>query len=219
MTVRRYDAVTGTHVHDHVQVLWALHGTLDMEVEGRGMTLAPGGALRLLPGERHDFESPEGCRCLVLDTHDAFWERRPARPRDALAAHHLAVYLAHTLAAPGSSPVLGALLLARDWGLPAAARRPRRHLEWGALSDWVLGNLHRPLTAADLAARALLSESQFRQRCIEELGCAPMQWVRALRLEHARMLRTTLSIAETARRCGYRSPSALQAALKRAEIR
>ena len=42
------------------------------------------------------------------------------------------------------------------------------------------------------------------------------QWLRGLRLAEARHWRSQgLSVAETARRTGYRSPSALTAALRR----
>lgn len=99
----------------------------------------------------------------------------------------------------------------------AQAQRTRRTVDWTALAHSVLANLHRPLIAADLADRAVLSESQFRVRCLEEHGCSPTQWVRGLRLERAQALRAAgVGVAEAARRTGYASPSALTAALRRA---
>ena len=69
---------------------------------------------------------------------------------------------------------------------------------------------------ADLADVACLSASQFAQRCREEQGMSPMHWLRSLRLAPARELRLGgMGVAETARRTGYRSPSALTAALRR----
>lgn len=48
------------------------------------------------------------------------------------------------------------------------------------------------------------------------MGTSAMHWLRGLRLAQARMLRDAgTSVAETARRTGYRSPSALTAALRR----
>ena len=217
LSVREYGAAPGTHVHDHFQVLWALQGSLELEVEGRGFQLEGGAAALLHPGQRHDFESRQGSRCLVLDTRDPLWERRPARPLNAERSHHLAMYLALSLQDGASvSPELGMLLLAQAWGGVQAPRRVRREVDWAVLTQWVLSRLTQPLTAADLADRALLSESQFRQRCVEALGCSPMQWVRTLRLERARALRVAgMSVAEIARRTGYRSPSALRVALER----
>ncbi|WP_295522964.1 AraC family transcriptional regulator [uncultured Pseudacidovorax sp.] len=108
---------------------------------------------------------------------------------------------------PGSGTPTGAL----DRGLPRG-----RPIDWAALSSWVAAHWHRPLGVEDLAARAFLSPSQFAQRCRDERGLSPLAWLRALRLAEARRLRASgLAVAETARRTGYRSPSALTAALRR----
>ena len=70
---------------------------------------------------------------------------------------------------------------------------------------------------ADLAGRVHLSGGQLAARCRAELGQPLMHWLRGLRLDQARQLRAQgLPVAEVARRCGYRSPSALTAALRRA---
>ena len=61
-----------------------------------------------------------------------------------------------------------------------------------------------------------LSPGQFAERCRRELGLSPMQWLRAQRLGEAQALRDRgLGVAEAARRTGYRSPSALTAAMRR----
>ena len=217
LNVRHYGAAPGSHAHAHAQVLWSLCGALELEIDGRGLLLPAGQAVLLLPGQRHDFQGRDGNRCLVLDTADPQWARRPARPDHPEAAHHLAAYCAHALDGPDAPPAeLLAMLLARAWSCAAPAPGGRRTIDWNALARWALSNLHRPLTAADLAARALLGESQFRARCREELGCSPMQWVRSLRLERLRALRSAgLGVAEAARRAGYASPSASTAGLRR----
>lgn len=218
LAVRSYGEPRGTHVHDYFQVLWALQGTLDLEIEGKGAALSQGEALLLRPGERHDFESRQGSRCLVLDTRDPLWANRPVRPLHAQAVHHLACYLAAAMEQQPQVPGLGLLLLGQSWGGLQERRRSRRDVDWAELTRWVLANLAHPLSAADLAARVFLSESRFRRRCVESLGCSPMQWVRALRLEQARALRAAgLSAAEAARRVGYRSVSAMRAAMKESE--
>ena len=69
---------------------------------------------------------------------------------------------------------------------------------------------------ADLAAQVHLSPSQFAARCRGEHGVGAMAWLRGLRLAQARVLRGTgMAVAEVAQRTGYRSPSALTAALRR----
>ena len=92
-----------------------------------------------------------------------------------------------------------------------------RKIDWVSLA--ASGRLRigmLPLAVADLAAQVHLSSSQFATRCRQETGSSPMQWLRLQRLAHARQLQMRgLSVAESARRSGYRSPSALTAALRR----
>ena len=92
-----------------------------------------------------------------------------------------------------------------------------RAIDWLALATWAQARWHQPLSVADLAAVACLSPSQFAQRCRDELGVSAMHWLRAQRLLHARQLRDKgVAVSEAARRTGYRSPSALTAALRKA---
>ena len=54
-------------------------------------------------------------------------------------------------------------------------------------------------------------------RCREAYGMGAMAWLRDQRMAQARLLRSGgMPVAEVARRTGYRSPSALTAALRRA---
>lgn len=218
LSVREYGASHASHSHDHFQILVGLGGLLELEVEGRGQRIAAGDAALVAPGDRHDFESAAGSRCLVLDSHDPLWAscaETPARPEQARA---LAAFLAHAVPSPQSlAATHGPSLLLETW-LPASARlqRPRRAIDWAALAAWAQARLSQPLTVADLAARAFLSPSQFALRCQETNGVSPMEWLRQQRLARARQLRATgWTVAEVARQTGYRSPSALTAAMRR----
>ena len=94
----------------------------------------------------------------------------------------------------------------------------QRTIDWPALQRWAALQWHRELNVADLAAQVHLSPSQFATRCREDQGMGAMAWLRGQRLAQARLLRGTgMAVAEVARRTGYRSPSALTAALRRAE--
>lgn len=214
LSVRHYGASPGSHAHDHFQILLGLDGVLELEVEGQGRRVGSGDGLVIAPGDRHDFESARGARCLVLDSPDPAWARLGAAgPRpDALP---LARYLASACTAGlVRARLLGPALLQEAWAPPALPLRHRRAIDWSALQTWAKGTA--PLTVADVAARAHLSAAQFSERCRQELGLNPMAWLRGLRLQQARQLRAQgLPVAEVARRCGYRSPSALTAALRR----
>ncbi|GAA4358035.1 hypothetical protein GCM10023165_52580 [Variovorax defluvii] len=218
LSLRHYGASRGSHAHGHFQVLVGLEGVLELEVEGRGLRLGTGEGHVVAPGDRHDFESRGGSRCLVLDTPLALWTPFAGQGPHAPRLLPLARYLAECLASPAPSPLAlhhAPALLLEAWG-PARPRPRGRAIAWAALAAWAQARWHQPLGIADLAAFACLSPSQFAQRCREEQGMSPMHWLRAQRLLQARQLRSSgLSVAEVARRTGYRSPSALTAALRR----
>ena len=222
LSLRDYGTSRGSHAHDHFQVLIGLDGVLEIEVEGRGAGIGVGEAQVVAPGDRHDFEARgHGSVCLVLDTTHAPWARCAERaPAGAPQLHALARYLAHCMKQPAQSALAlqhGPALLLEAWSpAPPAADTRRRRIDWRALTAWARARWHEPLTVADLAAVACLSASQFAQRCRDEQGMGAMHWLRMLRLAHARELRLEgMGVAETARRTGYRSPSALTAALRR----
>jgi AraC-like DNA-binding protein len=219
LSVRGYGASPGSHSHEHHQVLVGLAGTLELEVEGRGARVRAGEGLLVAPGERHDFESRSGSRCLVLDTADALWARCAAAPRGPVGA--LAVYLAGAIDRGQPLAALhGPALLLEAWSLPASIHtRARRAIDWTALASWTQARLHQSLSVDDVARQVHLSASQFAVRCHEAQSMSPMQWLRLQRLVRARQLRDAgLPVAETARRSGYRSPSALTAALRKAGL-
>ena len=227
LSLRDYGMSRGSHAHDHFQVLIGLDGVLDIEVEGRGAGIAAGEAQVVAPGDRHDFEARcEGSVCLVLDTTHALWNRCTERaPADALQLHALARYLAHCMKQPPQHASLalqhGPALLLEAWGPAPSPLQDtrRRRIDWQSLAAWARARWHEPLTVSDLAEVACLSPSQFAQRCREEQGVSAMHWLRGLRLAHARELRMDgMGVAETARRTGYRSPSALTAAMRRQGI-
>ncbi len=228
LSLRRYGASPGSHSHDHFQILLGLSGALDLEVAGRCVSVAPGGGCVIAPGDRHDFESSRGSLCLVLDSAHPDWARCTGQrrwtkpPADALPLAH---YLASALQQDRPlAQTYGSALLLEAWlgsprshlSMPGPTRR--RTIDWPALQQWAAQQWHRELTVADLAAQVHLSPSQFAARCRDDHGVGAMAWLRGQRLAQARLLRGTgMAVAEVARRTGYRSPSALTAALRRAE--
>jgi AraC-like DNA-binding protein len=198
-------------------VIWPLHGCLELEVEGKGIALQVGDGLILRPGDRHDFESRDGSRCLVLDSSQAVWNHRTVRPSFAKSASQMAAFLA--VALDEKLPLAiesGEQLLAQSWGTASPAGKVRRTVDWKSMTSWTNAHLDQKLRAADLAGLAHLSESQFRARCLEEMGLTPMQWIRQLRLTKAQLLREAgISVAVISARVGYETPSALSAAMSK----
>ncbi|QBK03797.1 AraC family transcriptional regulator [Hylemonella gracilis] len=216
LSLRDYGPSHGSHAHTHHQLLVGLEGVLELEVEGRGHWIAAGDAVLIAPGDRHDFESPRGSRCLVLDSDHPAWAGCAAQPHRPAQVAALANYLLQAWPQPLALSHAPALLL-EAWRRPGTKARVQRPIDWLALSAWVQARLDRPLGVADLARQAHLSPSQFATRCQQTQGMGPLAWLRSQRLAQARALRDAgWSVQETARRTGYRSPSALTAALRRA---
>jgi AraC-like DNA-binding protein/mannose-6-phosphate isomerase-like protein (cupin superfamily) len=215
LSVRTYGQAPGGHLHDHFQVIWPLQGCLELEVEGKGLALQVGDGLIVRPGDRHDFQSRDGSRCLVLDSSQAVWNYRNVRPSFAKSASQMAAFLA--VALEENLPMAieqGEHLLAQSWGASPVASKARRTVDWQALAAWTNARLDQPLRAGDLAGLVHLSESQFRARCLEEWGVTPMQWLRQLRLSKAQLLREAgLPVSVISARVGYETPSALTAAM------
>lgn len=82
---------------------------------------------------------------------------------------------------------------------------------------WARANLELPLTVAQLAQRACMSERQFLRLFREGVGLAPSAWLLRERAQRARELleSTTLSHDQIAGRCGYQSPETFRVAFKR----
>lgn len=221
LSVRDYGASRGSHDHTHFQILIGLHGVLDIEVAGRGRRIAVGDGCVVPPSERHDFEARDGARCLVLDSHASGWACADTTAIP-LATRALASYLAQACAERlPRAQTLGPALLFEAWLSPApiSLRRFRRAIDWDALAHWALTRTGITPTLAELASRVHLSASQLATRCLQERGQSTQQWLRERRLLLARDWREQgLSVAEVARRSGYRSPSALTAARRRVGI-
>lgn len=218
LSLRHYGASHGSHAHAHFQVLLGLDGVLELEVQGRGQRIGAGQGCVIAPGERHDFEARSGSRCLVLDTAQTGWAHCAAQPARAAQTLALAHYLAQGLQHPDSlAQHYGPLLLLDAWRAPSSApKRYERPIDWNQLAAWAGQRLHESLSVAQLAQQVFLSPSRFAERCRRETGLSAMQWLRSQRLALAVQLRDGgTSVAETALHCGYQSPSALTAALRR----
>jgi len=104
-------------------------------------------------------------------------------------------------------------VLAGDAPVAPSSRRP---IDWPHLLGWIDDHLADALDVATLADRVHLSVTQFAFRCSAEFGIPPMTLVRRQRMAAAQRLRAVgVPVAKAAARCGYRSPSALTAALRR----
>ncbi|MEH6564044.1 MAG: AraC family transcriptional regulator [Halopseudomonas sp.] len=224
-----YPTAAASHAHaEHSQLVFGLHGSLELEFAGHGAQVDCAAVAIIAPGDNHTFLSRDNGRCLVLDI-------TPQQQLEGLSAdmsqqqrllEHTALRtlspqqssLVRSLAGlmetqPGLSMAGASLLLASLLQQPALTGR----LPLAALDDYIDLHLAHPIEAGDLACIAHCSASRLRHWFALELGCSPLEYVRRRRLQRARQLLECghEPVAIIAERCGYASQSAFAQAFKR----
>ena len=193
------------HVHeDHAQLLFALSGRMELEVDGHSSWVDTASGLLIPAGRRHGYCAPAGARMLVLDVQGA---GRAALER---------VRRFRVPAAARCSPEHMAAQLRLELLLQSPVVLQRRSLDVQAVEQPVRAALHAAWPTARMAALVHLSPQRFHARWQELTGLTPQQWLRALRLDVAeRQLAQGRSLQACALACGYASASALAYALRR----
>ncbi|MBF5005458.1 helix-turn-helix domain-containing protein [Diaphorobacter caeni] len=203
-SIRQYSGEHTAHAHDHAQVLYALHGRMELEVAGRAAFVDTACGMVVPAGVEHGFLAAPGARLVVIDAPDSGSTGRtrrfsvPARLR-------------------GRPPALEADASAHLAALLDAPRvLSRRELDLQTVSLQVTSSLHEDWNTRRMAALVHLSPQRFHVRWQELTGRTPQQWLRDLRLDAAQTaLARGESLENTALRLGYRSASALAFALRR----
>ncbi|WP_043487904.1 helix-turn-helix transcriptional regulator [Halomonas halodenitrificans] len=229
------DTATRHHAHDYHQVVIGLHGRAEFEIEGLGGDISALSGCIVPANHVHYYAGTGDNRQLILDLP----ARSPAltgpqrglsrlfdAPRfftldDPLKRYmeFLLVELDHSVpdAQQGdrlAATLLGCLHARLASGTSAAPAR----LDMARLDRFIEAHLAGPLSVADLAQEACLSEAHFRHCFRHQTGLSPWQYVRRRRLEAARSLLddSHLSLAEIAALAGFSSQSALSRACREA---
>ncbi|SDS37276.1 AraC-type DNA-binding protein [Halopseudomonas sabulinigri] len=228
LNIHHYASAAATHAHaDHSQLVFGLHGSLDLEFAGRGACVDSGAVAIIAPGDDHTFLSRDNGRCLVLDIapqqslegltlgrdqQQRLLERtalRALNPQQSSLVQSLAAVVSSQ---PGLSAAGASLLLASLLHQPAYnARLPR-----AALDAYIDAHLAEGLAVSELARVAHCSPSRLRHWFAVEFGCSPTDYVRQRRLRLAYQLleHSREPIALIGERCGYLNPSAFAQAFK-----
>ena len=95
------------------------------------------------------------------------------------------------------------LMLINDYKKPSFTSSTQARLDW--VPAYLQVNLSSPLTLEQMAKRANLSPSRFRNLFKVEFGVSPHQYVMELRFDHAKYLlkQTNHTIEQIAEFCGY----------------
>lgn len=233
LSLRHYSHDLLSHSHDHSQLVFGLNGQLEFEVAGVGSRVTRHCAAVVPAATQHACGSPAGSDCLVLDIPSERWlkERlgthadaslRLIDSSQALSLNTAQGQLVGWLAAsPINDPVIAeqgaALLLASLVSEQSCKHSSEPRLPLHAIDRYIHKHAAHPLQVADLARLAGLSTAHFHSRFLVETGQTPMEYVRNQRLELARqmLLSSSLAVGEIAARVGYSSQSAFTAALSR----
>lgn len=228
------DTATHHHAHDFHQIVIGLEGRAEFEIEGLGGAISalsgcivPANHMHYYSGAGQNrqliLDLPSEAQCLTGFHHEL--SRLFDAPRffalDAPLQRYLDFLLLELDVASDSESQqerLAATLLgclnARLTEAPTPVRG--RRLDLIRLDRFIAGHLSSPLSVADLAREACLSEAHFRQCFREQAGLSPWQYVRNRRLEAARQLLTgsELPLSEVAARTGFASQSAFSHACR-----
>lgn len=204
-SLRHYSGEHAAHVHDgHAQLLYALSGRMELEVDGHSRFVDTACGLLIPAGSRHGYCAAPGAQIMVLDVATT-----PCAALDKVRRFHVPP---PARCAPAQlAPEARLALLLQSPVLLA-----RRTVDVQALSRTILAQLHAAWPTPRMAALAHLSPQRFHARWLELTGATPQQWLRRLRLEEAeRQLARGRSLDACAAACGYASASALGYALRR----
>ena len=217
-SLRGYGPEVARHSHGYGQMLFAVRGNLDLEVDGRCARVDTSTGLYMPPGSVHAFESRRGAHCVVVDAYTFAIDKLP-RLRGVSALHVSSALQSWASKLPTASIALSAQVAQRLAAELAGARRTRRRRE-ASIADvyaYVDRHMHREVTTAELARHCGLGVSQLHARFAELLDQPLQRHLRRRRLDQARRLLSeqSMTVASVAHRFGYRSPSAFTAALQR----
>lgn len=225
--LRSYSPRARAHSHPHHQVVLALTGNLELEIEGRGGRVAGLTGVLVPEGERHAFSSEGRNRFLVVDVPRRLPEELAVDgwidrwsdgrffpvPRQAL---QLAGLLAGGLLRSGGPPAVeraGAALLLRALAATGAAGQPEPVRRALAFID---DRAQEPVAVPDVAQAAGVSPGHLHALFREHVGRTPRELLRATRLERARrLLGCGAPIAEVALACGFADQATLTHAMRR----
>lgn len=228
LNIHHYANSAASHAHaEHSQLVFGLHGSLELELEGRGALVDSAALAIIAPGDDHTYFSRDGGYCLVLDiapqqrlndldlnlcAQQRLLEQtalQPLSPQQVSLVRSLAGVIREQ---PGLSTAGASLLLA---SLLQQSAPPSR-LPMATLDTYIDSHLAYPIEVSDLARLARTSGSRLRHWFAVELGCSPTEYVRQRRLSHARqqLEQGHEPVALIAERCGYSSQSAFAQAFK-----
>lgn len=215
LSIRAYNPEPQSHSHDHHQLVLPLAGRLNLLINNQQFQVGTAECLVIPAGTEHGFSAAEQCRFLVVDlTHLPAHLLHLTQPVFQLSGRMQPYLLVlEQLLVQQNQQLLPAAqqffqqLLDAEQPAPAVDKRLRQALLY------MQEHLAEELDLVQLASKASLSLSQFKQLFRQQLGSNPGQYLTRLRMQHSRtlLLFSNLSVQQIALDVGYQSASAFSA--------
>lgn len=200
--IRRYNGEYASHAHDHMQIMFALRGRMELEICGHSSFADTSCGMVIPAGVEHGFMTTPDTHMFVIELPHLTGFNQVRRFAATSACHE--------------SVHLGDVTLQLAQVLQAPVVQVRRGIDLAQLDRALDVSLHEPWSTTRMAQLFFLSPQRFHARFIEISGQTPQNYLRSRRFDTAeRLLRHGMSLEATAMRVGYRSASALSYALKR----
>ncbi|WP_428625477.1 helix-turn-helix domain-containing protein [Sedimenticola sp.] len=213
LSVRSYNLTMCAHAHGHAQLVFPLHGAIEIAVDHSRGRVGPGQCVVIPAGHQHSFRADERSRFLVVDLPQlpASMQRLPlpfasvAAPLQAFclfAEKQLQHQLNRTIE-QRMGELFDELLREQDF-MPRVDPRIARVLEQLEV------DLSETPSLTTLASLACLSLSQYKALFKKQTGKTTGQYLLALRMERARALlaNSDCPISRVAEQVGYQDASA-----------
>jgi AraC-like DNA-binding protein len=231
VSLRRYQAVSATDLHDFHQIVLGFDGAMGMAVDGREADIDARHAWIIPAGASHDYWAEGENRQLVLDL-PASSVAIPRRYFDtartveldagmtqlvaeiARGAHADEVAMPGRFAWQAATHLCSALMADADREHTLDAMRG---IDFARIDRWLRAHLSEPLRIADLAAHCGFGMRRFHQLFNEAFGETPHRYLHRLRLDTSLALLADprASLTDVALEVGFADQSAFTHAFSR----